>query len=306
VSPPLIAVLALAGLLLGWPLRALIFRYAVPPGSPPRTGCPSCAHPPTSPPVQASSPAFPSPVPAPFGLRRLLYPPGRCPACRTRLGLPPLAVAISTAALFAALAARVHPALAAGVHPAPTAGVHPGLVLAAACWLAACAVPLVFIDAAVHRLPDVLTVPAYAGTVLLLLAAAATASPATASPATASPATASLATASAASPVAAAGSPWPVLLLAVLGGFALAGFYLVLLLVSPASMGLGDVKLAASLGTMLAWFGWRMLIAGGFAGFALAGLYGAALLVTHRATPKTQIPFGPFMIAGAFLVILIR
>jgi leader peptidase (prepilin peptidase)/N-methyltransferase len=248
--------------------------------------------------VQADSPAFPSPVPAPFGLRRLLYLPGRCPACRTRLGPPPLAVAISTAVLFGALAARVHPALTAGVHPALTAGVHPGLVLAAACWLAACAVPLVFIDAAVHRLPDVLTVPAYAGTVLLLLAAAATASPATAS-------------ASAASPVAVAGRPWPVLLWpvflwAVLGGFALAGFYLVLLLVSPASMGLGDVKLAASLGTMLAWFGWRMLIAGGFAGFALAGLYGAALLVTHRATPKTQIPFGPFMIAGAFLVILIR
>ena len=274
MSPPLIAVLALSGLLLGWPLRALIFRYAVPSGEPPRTSCPSCA--------QETSPTL-------SGAKRRRHLPGiagfsgRCPACQTRTGTPPLAVAISTAVLFGALAARVHPAL--------TTGVHPGLVLAAACWLAACAVPLVFIDAAVHRLPDVLTVPAYAGTVLLLLAAAATASPATAS---------------AASPVAVASRPWPVLLGAVLGGFALAGFYLVLLLVSPASMGLGDVKLAASLGTMLAWFGWRMLIAGGFAGFALAGLYGAALLVTHRATPKTQIPFGPFMIAGAFLVILIR
>ena len=259
MSPPLIAVLALIGLLLGWPLRALIFRYAVPAGEPPRTSCPACAQP--------VSPARLS---------------ARCPACGERAGPPPLAVAVSTAVLFGALAARVHPALAAGVHS--------GLVLGAACWLAACAVPLVFIDAAVHRLPDAATVPAYAGTVLLLLVAAATASPANAG---------------AASPVAAAG-PWPVLLRAVLGGFALAGFYLVLLLVSPASMGLGDVKLAASLGTMLAWFGWRMLIAGGFAGFALAGLYGAALLVTHRATPKSQIPFGPFMIAGAFLVILIR
>jgi leader peptidase (prepilin peptidase)/N-methyltransferase len=198
--------------------------------------------------------------------------------CGERAGPSSLAVAISTAVLFGALAARVH--------PAPAAHVHSGLVLAAACWLAACTVPLVFIDAAVHRLPDAATVPAYAGTVVLLLVAAATANPESFG--------------------AAGGRPWPVLLRAVLGGFALAGFYLVLLLVSPASMGLGDVKLAASLGTMLAWFGWRMLIAGGFAGFALAGLYGAALLVTHRATPKTQIPFGPFMIAGAFLVILIR
>jgi leader peptidase (prepilin peptidase)/N-methyltransferase len=198
--------------------------------------------------------------------------------CGERAGPPPLVVAISTAVLFGALAARVH--------PAPATHVHSGLVLAAACWLAACTVPLVFIDAAVRRLPDAATVPAYAGTVVLLLVAAATANPESFG--------------------AAGGRPWPVLLRAVLGGFALAGFYLVLLLVSPASMGLGDVKLAASLGTMLAWFGWRMLIAGGFAGFALAGLYGAALLVTHRATPKTQIPFGPFMIAGAFLVILIR
>jgi leader peptidase (prepilin peptidase) / N-methyltransferase len=202
----------------------------------------------------------------------------QCPACGERAGPPPLAVAVSTAVLFGALAARVHPGLATHVHP--------GLVLAATCWLAACTVPLVFIDATVHRLPDALTVPAYAGTVVLLLVAAATASPETVG--------------------AADGRPWPVLLRAVLGGFALAGFYLVLLLVSPASMGLGDVKLAASLGTMLAWFGWRMLIAGGFAGFALAGLYGAALLVTHRATRKAEIPFGPFMIAGAFLVILIR
>jgi leader peptidase (prepilin peptidase)/N-methyltransferase len=192
-------------------------------------------------------------------------------------------VAVTTAVLFGALAARVHPALATHVHA--------GLLLAAACWLAACIVPLVFIDAAVHRLPDLLTVPAYAGTVVLLLATAATASSGTASPASLG---------------ATAGSPWPTLLRAVLGGFALAGFYLILLLISPSAMGLGDVKLAASLGTLLAWFGWRPLIAGGFAGFALAGLYAAALLVTHRATRKAQIPFGPFMIIGAFLIILIR
>jgi leader peptidase (prepilin peptidase) / N-methyltransferase len=52
------------------------------------------------------------------------------------------------------------------------------------------------------------------------------------------------------------------------------------------------------------WAGWSSLIAGGFAGFLLAGLYGIALLVTRRATRRDQIPLGPFMIAGAFLVIL--
>jgi leader peptidase (prepilin peptidase)/N-methyltransferase len=172
---------------------------------------------------------------------------------------PVLAVAVTTAVLFGALATRV----------------HPGLVLAAACWLAACAVPLAFIDAAVRRLPDRLTIPAYAGTAALLLLAAAVS------------------------------GHWPILLRAALGGLALAGFYLALLLISPSAMGLGDVKLAASLGTLLAWFGWRTLIAGGFAGFALAGVFAAALLVSGRATRKQHIPFGPFMILGAFLVILL-
>jgi leader peptidase (prepilin peptidase)/N-methyltransferase len=172
---------------------------------------------------------------------------------------PVLPVAVSTAILFGALATRV----------------HPGLVLAAACWLAACAVPLAFIDAAVCRLPDRLTVPAYAGTAALLLAAAGVS------------------------------GHWPSLLRAALGGLALAGFYLALLLISPSAMGLGDVKLAASLGTLLAWFGWRTLIAGGFAGFLLAGVFSVALLVSGRATRKQQIPFGPFMILGAFLVILL-
>lgn len=37
----------------------------------------------------------------------------------------------------------------------------------------------------------------------------------------------------------------------------------------------------------------------------LAAVYGIALLMSGRATRKYQIPFGPFMITGAFLVILV-
>ena len=77
-----------------------------------------------------------------------------------------------------------------------------------------------------------------------------------------------------------------------------------LALISPAGMGMGDVKAAAGIGTMLAWPGWRLLIAGGFAGFLLAAIYGIALLASGRATRKQHMPFGPFMLAGAFAVIL--
>jgi len=171
---------------------------------------------------------------------------------------PALAAGAVTAVLLGGLAARVHPAL----------------VLAAACWLAACAVPLACTDLAVQRLPDPLTGAAYAGTAVLLLAAAAV------------------------------GGTWSALVRALLGGLALTGFYLLLMVISPSGMSLGDVKLAASLGTLLAWFGWRPLLAGGFAGFLLGGVFAGALLVSRRADRKQPIPFGPFMIAGAILAVV--
>ena len=97
---------------------------------------------------------------------------------------------------------------------------------------------------------------------------------------------------------------WSALVRALLGGLALAGFYLLLMVISPSGMSLGDVKLAASLGTLLAWFGWRLLLAGGFAGFLLGGVFAGALLVSRRAGRKQPIPFGPFMIAGAVLAVV--
>jgi leader peptidase (prepilin peptidase)/N-methyltransferase len=174
-------------------------------------------------------------------------------------------VGFVTAVLLGTLAARV----------------HGDLVLAAACWLAVCAVPLAFTDLAVSRLPNPLTAAAYAGTVVLLLVAAAAGTGAGGPGASAS-----------------------TLLRAVLGGFALTGFYLLLIIISPSGMSLGDVKLAGSLGTLLAWFGWRVLIAGGAAGFLLGGVAGAVLLASSRADRKQLIPFGPFMIVGAVLAVL--
>jgi leader peptidase (prepilin peptidase) / N-methyltransferase len=244
VSWPLIAGLAVAGLAVGWCLRAVVIRLAVPAGEPARGGCPACGHR-ILPPGRLLPPA---PVPS-----------GRCPACRARVGPPALAVEVSTAVLLGVLAARV----------------HPDLVLAAACWLAICTVPLAWIDAAVQRLPDVLTAPAYAGTAGLLLLAAAD------------------------------GGHWHGMLRAVIGGLALAAAYLALAVVSRSSVGLGDVKLAASLGTLLAWPGWSALVAGTLAGFLLAAVYGLGLLALRRTSWRQRIPFGPFMIAGAFLALVI-
>ena len=84
----------------------------------------------------------------------------------------------------------------------------------------------------------------------------------------------------------------------------LAGFYLLLMIISPSGMSLGDVKLAASLGTLLAWFGWRLLLAGGFAGLWLGAMAAGALLASRRVGRKQLIPFGPFMMAGAVLAVI--
>jgi leader peptidase (prepilin peptidase)/N-methyltransferase len=208
--------------------------------------------------VRYSVPVDEAAEPAPLTDERTGLAVERASLAVERTGPPPLAVEFTSAILLGALAGQF----------------HPGLVLAAACWLALCAVPLAFIDAAVRRLPDVLTGAAFAGILVLLLTTGA------------------------------ASGNWHTPARAILGGVALSGFYLMLALISPSGMGLGDVKAAASMGSVLALRGWTTLVAGGFAGFLLAAVYGITLLMSGRGTRKHQIPFGPFMIAGAFLVIL--
>ncbi|MGI5368119.1 prepilin peptidase [Streptomyces sp. A244] len=92
---------------------------------------------------------------------------------------------------------------------------------------------------------------------------------------------------------------------ALLGSLALGGGYFVLFLINPAGMGFGDVKLALGAGAALGWYGWPTVMLGTFAGFLLGALYGAALVITRRASRKTAIPFGPFLIAGALLGLLV-
>ncbi|MFG2193116.1 prepilin peptidase [Streptomyces sp. NPDC048639] len=134
---------------------------------------------------------------------------------------------------------------------------------------------LALVDLAVHRLPDVLTLPMPAAAVALLGAAALLPGH--------------------------AGS-WTG---ALFGGLGLGAAYLVLFLIHPSGMGFGDVKLALTLGVALGWYGWPLLFAGAFAGFLFGALYGMGLLVARRASRKTALPFGPFMMAGTLLALML-
>jgi leader peptidase (prepilin peptidase)/N-methyltransferase len=88
------------------------------------------------------------------------------------------------------------------------------------------------------------------------------------------------------------------------GGLALWGLYRLLHAVYPPGMGYGDVRLAGLLGMYLAWLDWGALAAGAFLGFLVGGLGGVALVVARRGGLKAQIPYGPYMIVGAWLGIL--
>jgi leader peptidase (prepilin peptidase) / N-methyltransferase len=142
-------------------------------------------------------------------------------------------------------------------------------------WLMLCGVALAFIDAAIRRLPDPLTGAAFAGTLSFLTVAALT-----------------------------GGHPGQ-LARAGIAAVVLCGFYLVLFVVRPSGMGLGDVKLAACVGLALGWLGWQALVAGTFVTFVLAAVYGCALLLLRRASRTSQLPLGPFIVIGTLAAIVI-
>ncbi len=64
------------------------------------------------------------------------------------------------------------------------------------------------------------------------------------------------------------------------------------------------MKLAGVLGLYLGWAGWGQLAVGAFAAFLLGGVFSLVLIVVRRASRKSRIPFGPWMIVGAWVGIL--
>jgi leader peptidase (prepilin peptidase)/N-methyltransferase len=140
--------------------------------------------------------------------------------------------------------------------------------------LAPAGVLLATVDFTAHRLPDVLTLPLAAAALVLLGVAALLPD---------------------------AGGSWTS---ALLGSLILGAGYFALFLISK-GFGFGDVKLALVLGTVLGWYGWAIVLIGTFAGYLLGALYGIALILAGRAGRKTRIPFGPFLLAGTFVGVLL-
>ncbi|MCO4263375.1 A24 family peptidase [Pseudarthrobacter sp. MDT3-26] len=102
-----------------------------------------------------------------------------------------------------------------------------------------------------------------------------------------------------------AGEPWSDVVRAVAGGAILFVIYLILGLISPQGIGMGDVKLAGPVGLYLGYLGWSHLLYGGLLGFILGGIASALMLRLKRANRPTEVAFGPSMLATTVALSLV-
>ena len=79
---------------------------------------------------------------------------------------------------------------------------------------------------------------------------------------------------------------------------------LIVALVAPRGMGMGDVKLAGLIGLVLGSLGLRFVAVAAGAGILLGGV-GAVIALILGGNRKTRIPFGPFMAAGAAIAVFV-
>jgi leader peptidase (prepilin peptidase)/N-methyltransferase len=85
---------------------------------------------------------------------------------------------------------------------------------------------------------------------------------------------------------------------AALGAVILFAAYLILGLISPGGIGMGDVKLAAPVGLYLGYLGWSHLLYGGLLGFILNGAVSVLLISRKGLNKATEVPHGPSMLGA--------
>jgi leader peptidase (prepilin peptidase)/N-methyltransferase len=196
---------------------------------------------------------------------------GKCRDCAAPISVRYPLVELAGAIAFGLVAWRFVPAVVAASGGAEVAAAVVQLV--AYLYLVAISIALALIDLDTRRLPNVIVLPAYlVGLALLGIAALLTGS-------------------------------WSALATAGIGAVVTGGLYLILALVRPGAMGMGDVKLAGVVGLFLGWLGVPELILGTVAAFILGGVVGVGMLLAGRGR-KAAIAFGPWILAGAWIAIL--
>lgn len=148
------------------------------------------------------------------------------------------------------------------------------LALPAFMILAVLGVQLARIDVALHLLPNPLVLSLLIGGLACLLAATIV------------------------------GQPWADLIRALASAAILCVIYLILALISPAGLGMGDVKLAAPVGLYLGYLGWSQLLYGGLLGFIFNGVVTVLVVARQGKDRKAEVAHGPSMLGAAVGVAL--
>jgi leader peptidase (prepilin peptidase)/N-methyltransferase len=197
---------------------------------------------------------------------------GKCRNCGSAISARYPIVELATGLFFAAVTVWFA-SVRVSIRPWSTVptGLAGELELLAFLYLAAVSIALALIDLDTHTLPNRIVMPSYVVGVALLAAAGILS------------------------------GDYGALLRAAIGMASLWLSYLLMALAYPGGMGFGDVKLAGVLGLFLGYLGWSQLAVGAFAAFVLGGLFSLVLLVTRKANRKSGIPFGPWMLGGAWV-----
>lgn len=189
----------------------------------------------------------------------------KCRACRLRIPVRYPLVELVTAGFFAVVGSKFSGA---------SINASSFFLLLAFLYLASISVALAIIDLDTHTLPNWIVLPSYAVGILFLGIASLT------------------------------GGGTSHFIRAILSATAMWVGYLVIALSYPGGMGYGDVKFAGVIGLFLGYLGWSVVITGALAAFVLGALYAIGLLAKKSANRKTGIPFGPWMMAGAWVAVL--
>jgi leader peptidase (prepilin peptidase)/N-methyltransferase len=200
---------------------------------------------------------------------------GKCRDCRAGISIRYPLVELGTALFFGLVTLRFWPGGFATGSEALAHGIEASLMLIAFLYLAAVSVALALIDIDTHTLPNRIVLPSLLVGIALLGAASVF------------------------------GSDYGALIRAVIGAAALSLAYAIMAFAYPGGMGFGDVKLASVLGLFLGYLGWEQLIVGAFGAFLLGGVFSLGLLALRKANRKSGIPFGPWMLGGAWIGALV-
>jgi leader peptidase (prepilin peptidase)/N-methyltransferase len=197
---------------------------------------------------------------------------GKCRNCHVGISARYPLVELGTAAFFVVVGFYFAGSIAV-TQPGRVA-IANGVSLVAFLYLGAISVALAIIDVETHTLPNRIVMPAYIVGAALLTGSSIIS------------------------------GDFAPLLRAGIGLAALWAAYALMRIAYPKGMGFGDVKLAGVLGLYLGWSGWGALVVGSFGAFVLGGVFGIGVILLRRGTRKSGIPFGPWMLAGAWLGIL--